>query len=189
MNFSFTKADRILKRNEFIQLSKFGRKLQNEYFIAYYAPGRFDRSRLGVTVTRKYGRAVKRNRMKRLIREYFRLNRHLILGEWDINIIAKQDAADLSSEKIFGSLQNIFKEFLVVSDNKKLITLPFLSLIRAYQYFLSPVVGPTCRFYPSCSDYAYQAIRRYGPLKGFLLALKRLLRCHPFNPGGVDPVP
>ena len=109
MNFSFTKADRILKRNEFIQLSKFGRKLQTECFIAYYAPGRFERSRLGVTVTRKYGRAVKRNRMKRLIREYFRLNRHLILGEWDINIIAKQEAADLSSEKIFGSLQNIFE--------------------------------------------------------------------------------
>lgn len=109
MNFSFTKANRILKRNEFIQLSKFGRKLQNECFIVYYAPGRFDRSRLGVTVTRKYGRAVKRNRMKRLIREYFRLNRHLILGEWDINIIAKREAADLSSEKIFGSLQNIFE--------------------------------------------------------------------------------
>jgi len=109
VDFSFTKADRILKRNEYIQLSKFGRKIQNQYFIAYYAPGRRGRPRLGITVTRKFGRAVQRNRIKRFIREYFRLNKHLISGEWDINIIAKKEAADLSSEEIFGSLQNIFK--------------------------------------------------------------------------------
>ncbi|UCG06137.1 MAG: ribonuclease P protein component [Desulfobacterales bacterium] len=109
MEFSFTKADRLLKRNEFIQLSKVGRKLQNDHFIAVYAPGRLDRCRLGVTVTKKVGRAVERNRIKRLIREYFRLNRHLILGKWDINVIAKKEAADLSSKEIFGSLQNIFE--------------------------------------------------------------------------------
>ena len=62
-------------------------------------------------------------------------------------------------------------------------------LIRAYQYTLSPLLGPSCRFYPSCSEYAYQAIVRHGPGKGLLLAVKRILRCHPFHPGGVDPVP
>ena len=72
---------------------------------------------------------------------------------------------------------------------KKLFILPLLGLIKAYQYVLSPVFGPSCRFHPSCSDYAYQAIERYGPLKGLILAIKRLLRCHPFHPGGVDPVP
>ncbi len=65
----------------------------------------------------------------------------------------------------------------------------FLLLIRAYQVILSPVFGPSCRFYPSCSQYAYQAIQRYGPFKGLLLAVRRVLRCHPFNPGGFDPVP
>ena len=65
----------------------------------------------------------------------------------------------------------------------------FIGLIKAYQYTLSPILGPACRFHPSCSEYAFQAIKRHGPLKGLLLATKRILRCHPFHPGGVDPVP
>ena len=109
MEFSFTKADRLLKRKEFIQLSKVGRRLQNNHFIAIYAPGRLDRCRLGITVTRKVGRAVKRNRIKRLIREYFRLHRHLISGKWDINVIAKKEVVNLSGDEIFSSLQNIFE--------------------------------------------------------------------------------
>ncbi|MBR9984572.1 MAG: membrane protein insertion efficiency factor YidD [Desulfosarcina sp.] len=66
---------------------------------------------------------------------------------------------------------------------------PVLLLITLYQHFISPVLGPACRFVPSCSEYAYQAISTYGVGRGSLLALKRLLRCHPFNPGGFDPVP
>ncbi|WP_353740350.1 membrane protein insertion efficiency factor YidD [Desulfonema magnum] len=62
-------------------------------------------------------------------------------------------------------------------------------LIRTYQWTLSPMLGPTCRFYPTCSEYAYQAVSRYGLLKGSWMSLKRILRCHPFNPGGIDPVP
>ena len=65
----------------------------------------------------------------------------------------------------------------------------FISLIKAYQVTLSPLLGPACRFYPSCSEYAVQAILRHGPFSGLLLAVKRILRCHPFHPGGVDPVP
>jgi hypothetical protein len=71
----------------------------------------------------------------------------------------------------------------------KFFQIIFIGLIRAYQVTLSPFLGPACRFYPSCSEYAYQAVMRYGPLKGLLLAVKRILRCHPFHPGGVDPVP
>ena len=65
----------------------------------------------------------------------------------------------------------------------------FLALIKLYQTLISPFMMPACRFYPSCSEYAHEAIERHGIAKGLVLALKRILRCHPFNPGGVDPVP
>ncbi len=61
--------------------------------------------------------------------------------------------------------------------------------IRAYQLAISPMLGPSCRFYPSCSCYAHTAIERYGVLRGGWLGLKRVLRCHPFREGGYDPVP
>jgi len=62
-------------------------------------------------------------------------------------------------------------------------------LIKGYRYLLSPLLGQRCRFYPSCSEYAQIAIKRFGVLKGSMLTLRRLLRCHPLNPGGVDLVP
>ncbi|MBO0723089.1 MAG: membrane protein insertion efficiency factor YidD [Blastocatellia bacterium] len=61
-------------------------------------------------------------------------------------------------------------------------------IIRIYKYTLSPLLPPTCRFTPSCSEYALEAISKYGFWKGSYLGLKRLLRCHPFCPGGYDPV-
>lgn len=64
-----------------------------------------------------------------------------------------------------------------------------LLLIRGYQRLLSPLLGPRCRFYPSCSQYALEAIERHGLPRGSLLAVRRLSRCHPLNPGGIDPVP
>jgi putative membrane protein insertion efficiency factor len=63
-----------------------------------------------------------------------------------------------------------------------------LWLLRGYKRFISPCLGQHCRFYPSCSVYAYQAIEKYGALKGSFMAVKRLLKCHPFNEGGYDPV-
>lgn len=108
LRFSFTKADRILKRSEFIALSKLGRRVQNNDFIAYFLPALHNHSRVGVTVTKKVGQAVERNRIKRLVREYFRLNRHCLSGKWDINIIAKRQSAGITSERAFRSLENIF---------------------------------------------------------------------------------
>ncbi|MDH3642281.1 MAG: membrane protein insertion efficiency factor YidD [Gammaproteobacteria bacterium] len=61
--------------------------------------------------------------------------------------------------------------------------------IRVYQWTLSPFIGNQCRFYPSCSHYAFEALEEHGAVRGTLLAARRLGRCHPFHPGGVDPVP
>jgi putative membrane protein insertion efficiency factor len=62
-------------------------------------------------------------------------------------------------------------------------------LIRVYQLFISPLLGPRCRFWPSCSEYAREALAIHGAARGSLLAARRILRCHPFHPGGVDLVP
>ncbi|MEQ2529352.1 membrane protein insertion efficiency factor YidD [Robertmurraya yapensis] len=64
-----------------------------------------------------------------------------------------------------------------------------IGFIRFYQTVISPIKPPTCRFYPTCSHYGIEAISRFGPLKGGWLTIKRILKCHPFHPGGVDLVP
>ena len=64
-----------------------------------------------------------------------------------------------------------------------------LMLLRGYQYALRPLLGNNCRFYPSCSDFAREAISRHGAWRGTWLAARRVLRCHPYHPGGYDPVP
>ena len=64
-----------------------------------------------------------------------------------------------------------------------------LKLIRGYQFFISPLMGQNCRFQPSCSTYAVQAVEEHGVIMGLYLSVRRLLKCHPWHPGGVDPVP
>ena len=75
-------------------------------------------------------------------------------------------------QKIKNSLQNLM-----------------LGLIKIYQTFISPMTGGACRFQPTCSEYAYQAIEKFGPLKGLSLSSKRILKCHPLGKSGYDPVP
>ncbi|MGP1544444.1 MAG: membrane protein insertion efficiency factor YidD [Candidatus Fimenecus sp.] len=63
-----------------------------------------------------------------------------------------------------------------------------IGFVRIYQIFISPLFPPKCRFYPTCSTYFIQAVEKYGVLKGSFLGIKRILKCHPFNPGGYDPL-
>lgn len=76
-----------------------------------------------------------------------------------------------------------------MSSMIRLIRKPFLWVIRAYQIVLSPLIPSSCRFYPTCSHYGYEAIERHGVIKGGWLTIKRIGRCNPFFKGGYDPVP
>lgn len=69
------------------------------------------------------------------------------------------------------------------------MTRVLLLLIKAYQFLISPMLGPSCRFTPTCSEYAVQALKKYGALKGVWLSIKRVGRCHPWHDGGYDPLP
>jgi uncharacterized protein len=64
-----------------------------------------------------------------------------------------------------------------------------LFMVRGYKLLISPILPPSCRFSPTCSEYSLEAIEKYGALKGFWLTIKRVIRCNPWNPGGYDPVP
>ena len=78
---------------------------------------------------------------------------------------------------------------LLLSSIRRVVALPFILLIRFYQKCISPLKPPSCRFTPTCSQYAIEAIRKYGPIKGCWLAAKRIGRCHPWGGSGYDPVP
>jgi hypothetical protein len=69
------------------------------------------------------------------------------------------------------------------------MTRALIAVLAAYRYALSPMLGRNCRFHPSCSEYAQEALERHGALRGLWLALRRVGRCHPWHPGGYDPVP
>jgi putative membrane protein insertion efficiency factor len=72
---------------------------------------------------------------------------------------------------------------------RKAISAPVIGLLYFYRWFISPLLGPRCRFYPSCSEYAIAAVQNHGIIRGLFLSVKRLLKCHPWHSGGVDPIP
>jgi putative membrane protein insertion efficiency factor len=71
----------------------------------------------------------------------------------------------------------------------QLLSYPFILLIRFYQLIISPMIGPKCRYTPTCSSYSLQAFKKYGVLKGFVLSIKRISKCHPWGGSGYDPLP
>lgn len=78
---------------------------------------------------------------------------------------------------------------ILQARSRWVLTKVMIGGVKVYQYTLSPLLGPRCRFWPSCSSYTIEAIQVHGPLKGGWMAAKRIVKCHPGNPGGMDPVP
>ena len=102
------KKARLLKRAQFLTLSKQGKRIYTGCFIAIVVKGTAQNNRIGITVSKKVGNAPERNRIKRLIREYFRHNRESIPGPKDINIIARKDLTPLSNQQIMEKLDKLF---------------------------------------------------------------------------------
>lgn len=138
--------------------------------------------RIGLTVAKKnVRRAHERNRIKRLTRESFRLRQHE-LPAMDFVVVAKKGLPT----SITVLSRKRWKNYgaATVAGSRVLI-----ALIRVYQRLISPLLGPHCRFTPTCSSYGIEALRRFGVIKGSWLTVKRVLKCHPLHHGGDDPVP
>ncbi len=112
-NFSLPKDVRLRKRVEFLKLSQHGRKIRTSYFIAAVSRGTEKNNRIGITVSKKVGKAVARNRIKRLVREYFRHRKDVLSGTNDISIIARKGLATLSNKQIYEKLNKLFEKIAV----------------------------------------------------------------------------
>jgi ribonuclease P protein component len=104
-----TKADRLLERAEFVHLMTKAPRISNRHFVVYFEAGKNQRSRIGITASRKVGSAVTRNRIKRLVREFFRKNRSMVTRPVDLHVIAKKETADGCSHTISHSLEMLFR--------------------------------------------------------------------------------
>lgn len=109
-NFCLPKKTRLLKRAQFLTLSKQGKKVYTDCFIAILLDTTAQNNRIGITVSKKVGNAVRRNRIKRLIREYLRHNKEIILRPKDINIIARKGLTPLSNQEILEKLDKLFRK-------------------------------------------------------------------------------
>jgi len=108
--FSLKKTERIAKKADFERLWRRGKKIHGDYLVVAYCPNRLEKTRLGVTVSKKVGCAVVRNRIKRLIREYFRLHKDIFHGTFDMNVIARAGAGDLSNRELNQALEGFLLE-------------------------------------------------------------------------------
>jgi ribonuclease P protein component len=110
--FSLERGERLLRRADFERLSKYGNRIDSDYFVILYTRNGLGKLRLGVTVSKRVGRAVVRNRLKRLVREHFRQHKGLFSDSYDVNVIAKGGTSDLPSRRIREALDAIVRDIL-----------------------------------------------------------------------------
>ena len=169
-----------LKENyEFRRLYQKGASAVGGGMVLYCRKNRLGHNRLGVTVSVKLGHAVVRNRARRRLREVYRLNSGRLRQGTDPDCLLEGAERYLPA-----SLQEAGAAGGPVMMKKVL-----LALVKFYRVAISPYRPPCCRYIPTCSQYALEAIEKYGALKGGWLAFRRILRCNPFHKGGYDPVP
>ena len=165
-------------------------------YMAYEREGCVSWKVAVVARKKDYPKAYMRNRVKRRLREVVRLHQAAYLPFNGV-VVAKRGLMDLPWEKLIEEWLAVCAqaEILSPSCEEEAVRPPSLAakggmaLVRFYRACISPLFPPCCRFRPTCSQYALEALRKHGFLKGTLLSVWRILRCNPFNPGGDDPVP
>ena len=197
---------RLTRSADFDRVYRRGRSAATRTFVLYAFPSAATRTsrtrrressvRLGVSVGRRVGGAVERNRVKRMLREAFwALDDRLPAGH-DFVIVARAGAAELADEAGLDGVRDELAELLgrleaPAPERRMAAVIAVRALtapIRLYQRVISPALPRRCKYEPTCSAYAAEAIRTYGPLRGVVLAVWRVLRCNPFSHGGYDPV-
>jgi len=186
------------RRNDFQQVLKGGTKMESEGFSIYYSKD-VSGQKLGFILPKEYGGAVVRNRVRRAIQdEFIKIMRGVDSDIWIIvRFYARDERVNLTRKRIasirsdFGNAVNkIIGHNLGNYNGSKnrlsIINGIFILPIKAYQLFISPIFPPSCRFTPSCSEYAIVALKKYGIFFGSIKAMWRLLRCNPLSAGGVD---
>ena len=164
---------------------------------------------------RRFKRAVKRNRVKRQIREAYRKNKELLIGEriatpgaavgccLYLSVGRAYSYCRIGRENENSAFAHLRKALLMKSQDsgvssiwvsvkgflRRIFSLLLLIPIYFYRICISPLTPPSCRFTPTCSAYAVEAIKKHGPVKGFYLTVRRILKCHPWGGSGYDPVP
>jgi putative membrane protein insertion efficiency factor/ribonuclease P protein component len=176
---------RLRRKSEIAFVRRRGRRVALPSLAAYAVAARDRRTRVAVTVGKGVGGAVVRNLVRRRIVGAL----EALGGDAErpsvILIVAQPPAASLPYARLAADVAAALARLRGPADVRRAAC----ALIDVYQRALSPLLGANCRFYPSCSQYAKEAVLKHGLLRGGVFAVRRVVRCHPWNPGGVDNVP
>lgn len=193
-SFSFPKERKLKGQKTFERIFKTGKIVRaGHLYLAYETEG-CDSWRIAVVARKKdYPKAFMRNRVKRRLREVVRLAQGNYAPFRGV-VVAKKEMLFLSWEELVKEWRKVCEKAGIVSKAEEvpppsLGARLMMALVRFYRACISPLLPRCCRFTPTCSQYALEALGKHGFWKGTALAVWRILRCNPFNPGGYDPVP